>query len=483
MSNLLTQAYRRPRNPVEDNFLVTLSKDFDLISSLQKAGISSTVDTSSFLRAHPNGKARLWAVSTSEAGKRAWSKISAEDLVIFYGNAEIYAYGTIASKVYWPNNDAIWPSGKNWDFIYSLTDFHEINEGERPLYQELRRLTDKLDVQSVGVRSFIDMGVSKAELLEFLLRDAERSDRTTKISAISEPIRNIKEAPPILGERFKDRSEIWRNFGGQFQQGIVRFPEDSFLNVFSDEDGPYPDFQDPITGVIEYRGQGLKGEQKLTFGNRLLEESRLSKHPIRFWFKPSGGNWSFEKWVIANDRETIIESDVDGKSASRILWYLVPVPTFDPRTWPRDLKDEPVRHIPSLEPEEPKQGALDFKSRYLDLSQQIMKSPAETTTLLSPRSVYKRNRKIRRLILERAHDKCEFDGCTGMPPDKKMNGESILEVDHIDGLADGGTDHPSNMIALCPNCHEAKTHGVNKTKMMRRLKAIVEERESRLGQD
>jgi len=30
--------------------------------------------------------------------------------------------------------------------------------------------------------------------------------------------------------------------------------------------------------------------------------------------------------------------------------------------------------------------------------------------------------------------------------------------DHIDDLALGGTDHPSVMIALCPNCHAAKTH-------------------------
>ncbi|WP_372494440.1 HNH endonuclease signature motif containing protein [Actinoallomurus purpureus] len=35
----------------------------------------------------------------------------------------------------------------------------------------------------------------------------------------------------------------------------------------------------------------------------------------------------------------------------------------------------------------------------------------------------------------------------------------MLEVDHIDQLADGGRDHPIQMIALCPDCHAVKTRG------------------------
>jgi hypothetical protein len=36
------------------------------------------------------------------------------------------------------------------------------------------------------------------------------------------------------------------------------------------------------------------------------------------------------------------------------------------------------------------------------------------------------------------------------------------------------------MIALCPNCHEAKTHGANKEKMIKKLKVIVETAEAKL---
>jgi 5-methylcytosine-specific restriction endonuclease McrA len=34
-----------------------------------------------------------------------------------------------------------------------------------------------------------------------------------------------------------------------------------------------------------------------------------------------------------------------------------------------------------------------------------------------------------------------------------------LEIHHIVSLADGGNDHPSNVAAVCPNCHTRVTHG------------------------
>ncbi len=46
-----------------------------------------------------------------------------------------------------------------------------------------------------------------------------------------------------------------------------------------------------------------------------------------------------------------------------------------------------------------------------------------------------------------------------MPPDFDGNGAPILEVDHIVPLHRNGADLPINMIAVCPNCHSAKTRG------------------------
>jgi 5-methylcytosine-specific restriction protein A len=62
----------------------------------------------------------------------------------------------------------------------------------------------------------------------------------------------------------------------------------------------------------------------------------------------------------------------------------------------------------------------------------------------------------------------------------KKDGTPIFQVDHIIQLSDGGPDQPDNMIALCPNCHAAKTLGGNRSEMTARLKTIALTRHSAL---
>ncbi|MEU8927583.1 HNH endonuclease signature motif containing protein [Kitasatospora sp. NPDC048545] len=64
-----------------------------------------------------------------------------------------------------------------------------------------------------------------------------------------------------------------------------------------------------------------------------------------------------------------------------------------------------------------------------------------------------------RAVLLRCGGLCENPQCTGQPDDVTAGGEPILEVDHIDPIGSGGRDHPSNMAALCPNCHAIRTRG------------------------
>ena len=65
----------------------------------------------------------------------------------------------------------------------------------------------------------------------------------------------------------------------------------------------------------------------------------------------------------------------------------------------------------------------------------------------------------RQAVLLRSQGRCENPRCTGDIQDRTDRGEPILEVDHIQDLAQGGPDQPAQMIALCPNCHAIKTRG------------------------
>lgn len=54
---------------------------------------------------------------------------------------------------------------------------------------------------------------------------------------------------------------------------------------------------------------------------------------------------------------------------------------------------------------------------------------------------------LRRRILRRDGHACQRCGAQGVP----------LEVNHIIGLADGGTNHPDNLESLCVACHAPET--------------------------
>lgn len=59
-----------------------------------------------------------------------------------------------------------------------------------------------------------------------------------------------------------------------------------------------------------------------------------------------------------------------------------------------------------------------------------------------------------RLYFKNVCQLCGFDGATEY-------GVGFSEVDHaLDEIADTQNNRPSNLVVLCPNCHEAKTRGV-----------------------
>ena len=282
--------------------------------------------------------------------------------------------------------------------------------------------------------------------------------------------------PPRVGETFKDRLEIWELFGGQRQKGIWKFPGEEVVNAYSAEDSPYPDRIDRETGSIEYRGQGLSGNQSLTDGNRYLEEARLSKSPIRFWFKPSKGRLIFRNWAVVTDRTTIFENDQDDNSAERILWFLAEVGSPNTQDWPVEVIESEVLDLPEEEKSIPR-SPEKLLARYSQLSQILSQEASESIVSQKVRRTFKRRKDARDLVLARSGEKCENTSCTGMPNDTDKHGRALLEVDHIKPLGEGGPDIPSNMIALCPNCHVAKTRGIRAAAMSKELKKIVEVKE------
>ena len=62
-------------------------------------------------------------------------------------------------------------------------------------------------------------------------------------------------------------------------------------------------------------------------------------------------------------------------------------------------------------------------------------------------------RDLRYLILERDDFRCKFCGLGGKESD------IILEVHHVIWRFNGGSDDPTNLMTVCPNCHDLIHHG------------------------
>jgi len=90
--NLLLQPYARPRDKNDDNYLLTLAKNYDLRGTVQKSNSYEKPDLTNFLEAHPDGKAKIWALGNSANSKSVFSKLDIGDLVLFHGKNLIYGY-------------------------------------------------------------------------------------------------------------------------------------------------------------------------------------------------------------------------------------------------------------------------------------------------------------------------------------------------------------------------------------------------------
>ncbi|MFH9009022.1 HNH endonuclease [Streptomyces afghaniensis] len=95
-----------------------------------------------------------------------------------------------------------------------------------------------------------------------------------------------------------------------------------------------------------------------------------------------------------------------------------------------------------------------------------------------------RDSDAREAVLLRSRGLCENPQCLLRAlPYRTVAGGYLLEVDHIDNHALGGRDHPSVMIALCPNCHANKTYGADSRVLREHLRPVAKELDAAQDRD
>jgi predicted HNH restriction endonuclease len=88
-----------------------------------------------------------------------------------------------------------------------------------------------------------------------------------------------------------------------------------------------------------------------------------------------------------------------------------------------------------------------------ELRKVAMLAARPTAAMKVRKAIYRvRSLAIKRYVLKRADGICE--GCREPAPFQSVEGGPYLEPHHTTRLADEGPDHPADVIALCPNCHQ-----------------------------
>ncbi|MGQ3330417.1 HNH endonuclease [Halorubrum sp. FL23] len=83
----------------------------------------------------------------------------------------------------------------------------------------------------------------------------------------------------------------------------------------------------------------------------------------------------------------------------------------------------------------------------------------DTSVARSDATEYTRSSAVRDYVKARAGGSCE--GCKESAPFVSKTGDPYFHAHHVHELSDGGSDMPSTVIALCPNCHYRVHHGKN----------------------
>lgn len=282
--------------------------------------------------------------------------------------------------------------------------------------------------------------------------------------------------PPSLGDEHESRSAIALVYGGTKISGIITFPGEDIVNVFSDSEGPYSDDPPTLTAPFGYRGEGLSGPQRIDFrGNALLEEARVERSPVRFWYRPVGGQFSFVSWVSVLGRAWVPGMGADGLERPEIEWQLMAVPGNSAEEWPEEIRRTIEEAGSSPEDRDSSVPEAAPGPSYGTLLARVESRGQARRSNGVVKADFVRSAAARRAVLIRAGGRCESPRCTGMPAELNRHGVPILDVDHIKDLALGGDDHPENMVALCPNCHACKTRGAAVRRWRTELGAVARE--------
>lgn len=262
----------------------------------------------------------------------------------------------------------------------------------------------------------------------------------------------------------------------QAQSGIIWGPRQPGAVVITSggKHGRHAGYQDApeVDGGWTYYGQGSAGDQDAdSFANRLLKSGRRSvllfstREPKAAEIRATGSRaklYRFEGTFVVASWNLYQEQSGPRRGHRVIRFDLKPAQPLLPDT----LGASELKLLAGA-------SLTEIRSKLLAIG------GTPSTRTLSTAEYIARSELVRRYAHLRSNGACEL--CDAPAPFVCDSGLPFLEVHHLFRLADGGPDEPSNVAAICPNCHRAVHLACDGAARNALLSARVTAKEAALG--
>lgn len=271
-----------------------------------------------------------------------------------------------------------------------------------------------------------------------------------------------------IGKEYKRKEEIHGLYGGQAQGGISTPKSYPVIFIFTSDAGEQHGYRDEYRddGVFWYTGEGQVGDMKMASGNKAIVEHAQNGKTIHVfeYTKKAYVRYIGSADCLGYHEET--RPDREGNDRTAFVFHLdidsiggtgcisEPKPTHTSKADPKKLKKKKIKEL--------REAALASR-------------PQNSSSKEKREIAYYRSQALKLYVIARSKGICE--GCGSMAPFKTKIGP-YLECHHVHRLADGGPDHPINVVALCPNCHRRAHFSADAESYNNKLKTIGIEKEN-----
>ncbi len=269
-----------------------------------------------------------------------------------------------------------------------------------------------------------------------------------------------------IGKEYKRKSDIHDHYGGQEQGGISTPKNFPVIFVFTSDSGEKHGYKDEYRhdGIFWYTGEGQIGDMKMVLGNKaIIEHAQNGKNIHVFEYtRKAYARYIGTAECLGYHEET--RPDREGRDRTAFVFHL----DIDSLTTIDQIFEPSANHG--------SKDAKKLKKKNIKGLREVVlsKCPKTASTQKKREVAYYRSQALKFYVVARSKGICE--ACDSNAPFQTKSGP-FLECHHVHRLADGGPDHPQNVVALCPNCHRRAHYSrdaVNFNEQLKEIAAVAE---------